>query len=191
MDKAREAEIITKVRGGDTSSYRLLVDAFGENIFSLVYKMTGSREDAEEIAQDVFVKGFFSLSGFRGESSFSTYLFRIAYNLSITFLRKKKREKVTSFEDIERKGFKGDPFDEEEDEKMDKQIRENRYEKLEKIVLLLPANERFLITAFYQQDKSLAELVEITGLSLSNVKVSLFRIRKKLALEMNKGKGYE
>lgn len=186
MDKAREAEIITNVRNGNTGDYRELVDVYGENIFSLVYKMVGSREDAEEIAQDVFVKAFFSLSGFRGESSFSTYLYRIAYNLSISFLRKKKREKVVSFEDMNRKNYEGPEYD-GPDELTEKVKQEKTYEKVEKSVLLLPANERFLITTFYLQGKSLAELVEITGLTLSNVKVCLFRIRKKLALEIEKG----
>lgn len=176
MNIAEEQEVISKVRKGNTESYRNLVDAYGAKITALVYKMTGCMEDAEEIAQDAFVKAFFSLNKYRGESSFSTWLFRIAYNLTITFLRKKKR--LVLKDDME---FTGESFDDSLDNTLYKELMEERYEALEKALGQLTPDIRSLLVLFYEENKSLAELVEITGLSLSNVKIRMLRGRKKLA----------
>lgn len=181
MDKEKESEIISLVRNGQTSRYRELVDAYGDRIFALVYKMIGIRADAEEIAQDVFVKAFFSLNTFHGKSSFSTWLFRIAYNMTISALRKKK--KMVYCDDMEK--IVG-VIDDSQEDIFEKAMLEAKEELLEKAIARLLPQEKFLITAFYQENKSLADITEITGLSLSNVKVKLFRTKQKLGLFLNK-----
>jgi RNA polymerase sigma-70 factor, ECF subfamily len=179
MNKDKELILIEKVRSGDTSCYRDLVDAYGENIFTLIYKMTGNREDAEELAQDVFVKAFFSLKKFRGESSFSTWLYRIAYNLTISSLRKKKKL-LFSQREVEKEFV----ADESEEDVFLKKICEKEYELLENAINRLDTIDKFLMMAFYKQEKSLSELADITGLSLSNVKTRLFRARTKIKTEL-------
>ncbi len=176
MDKTTELNLIASVCDGDTGRYRELVDAYSGRIFALVYKMTGVREDAEELAQDVFVKAFFSLKSFRGESSFSTWLFRIAYNMTISSLRKKK--KIVFSHDIDKVGA---IVDDTNDEILKKRVQEAEEERLETAISELPPQDIFLLTAFYKEDKSLAELTQITGLSMSNVKIKMFRIKQKLS----------
>lgn len=176
MDRAKEKIIIDQIRSGYTERYRELVDAYADNIIALIYKMTGCREDAEEMAQDVFVKAFFSIGKYRGDSSFSTWLFRIAYNLAITSLRKKKR--IFYKDDMERAG---DSLDDSSDNIRYKEIREEQYEALEKAMNELAPDDRSLLMLFYEEDKSLNELVEITGLTLSNVKIKMLRSRRRLA----------
>ena len=83
-------EVISKVLGGDYNAYADLVTRYQAYVFTLVLRMIKSREDAEEVAQDVFIKAYRSLADFRGESKFSTWLYTIANTTSITFLRKKK-----------------------------------------------------------------------------------------------------
>lgn len=180
MTKDKELILIEKIRSGETDCYSEFVDAYSEDIFALIYKMVGNREDAEEMAQDVFVKGFFSLKSFRGESSFSTWLYRIAYNIAVSSMRKKKKI-LFSQKDVEREPV----FDDSEEVVIQKRLCEKEYELLENAIDQLTPPEKFLITAFYKQEKSMSELSEITGLSLSNIKVKLFRARKKLSLCVN------
>ena len=83
-------EIISRVLKGEQNAYAELVNRYQAYVFTLVLRMIKTREDAEEVAQDVFVKAYRSLADFRGESKFSTWLYTIANTTSITFLRKKK-----------------------------------------------------------------------------------------------------
>src|SRR6187200_3783476 len=83
-------EIISKVLKGEQNAYAELVSRYQNYVFTLILRMIKSREDAEEVAQDVFVKAYRSLADFRGESKFSTWLYTIANTTCITFLRKKK-----------------------------------------------------------------------------------------------------
>src|SRR5688572_25058109 len=85
-------EIISRVLQGEQNAYAELVNRYQGYVFTLILRMVKSREDAEEIAQDVFVKAYRSLADFRGDSKFSTWLYTITNTTSITFLRKKKLE---------------------------------------------------------------------------------------------------
>jgi RNA polymerase sigma factor (sigma-70 family) len=87
-----DTDIIGRVLGGDRQSYSLLVDRYRNYVFTLVLRYIKVREDAEEVAQDVFVKAYRSLADFRGASKFSTWLYTIATTSCLTFLRKKKQE---------------------------------------------------------------------------------------------------
>src|SRR5947209_1818902 len=91
-------EIISKVLGGETNAFAELVKRYQSYVFTLAMRFTHHREDAEEVAQDIFVKAYRSLSDFRGTAKFSTWLYTIVYTTSITFLRKKKLS-TTSIDD--------------------------------------------------------------------------------------------
>lgn len=175
MNKEQEQIIIDKVRNGESACYKELVDAYGNDLFALICKMVGSREDAQELVQDTFVKAFFSLKKFRGESTFSTWIYRIGYNLAISKLRKGKRVFLKDVEQI-----KTEVEDESEEQIEQKELTEREYEQLERAKEHLSPDERFLIYAFYDQEKPLAEIAAITGLTLSNTKVKLFRARKRI-----------
>src|SRR6185369_11448672 len=98
-----DTEIISRVLKGDQSAFALLVETYKNYVFTLVLRFTENREDAEEIAQDVFVKAYRSLADFRGESKFSTWLFTITRTTCLSFLRKKKLD--TQSLDNERTGL--------------------------------------------------------------------------------------
>lgn len=139
--------------------------------------MVRNREDAEELAQDVFLKAFRSLSSFKGDCSFSTWIYRIAYNTAISGLRKKKYEFIA----IEESQIENVP-EEEIGEALGREELSGQLEKLDAALAQLPTDERALILLFYMKEKSVEELVSITGLSTSNVKIRLYRIRKKLLM---------
>ena len=82
-------EIISKVLSGDTQAYAVLVNRYQNYVFTLAMRMVKTREDAEEVAQDIFIKAYRALADFRGASKFSTWLYTIVNTTCITFLRKK------------------------------------------------------------------------------------------------------
>ncbi len=98
-----DEQIINRVLNGDQSAFGLILDKYKNYVFTLVLRFTENREDAEEIAQDVFVKAYRSLADFRGDSKFSTWLFTITRTTCLSFLRKKKLDTLSL--DNERTGL--------------------------------------------------------------------------------------
>ena len=96
MNQDEELKTIQLVLGGDANAFEALVLANQKNVYNLALKMTGSEEDALDISQEAFFKAYRQLEGFRGESRFSVWLYRLTYNLCVDFLRKKQRAGVVS-----------------------------------------------------------------------------------------------
>jgi len=174
MNKEEEFLIITKIKSGENHLYKKLVERHSSNVFNLIRGVVCSREDAEEIAQDVFVKAYFSLRNFRGDCSFSTWLYRIAYNLSISKTRQKKREFVSIDANFIQIISEDTSFTERQNE------REEMYNMIQNGLEQMDSKDKFLIISFYMHEKSIKDLMEITGLSESNVKVRLHRSRNRL-----------
>lgn len=175
MRKEEEYQILEKIKGGDDSLFRELVDLYSPRVISVIRGVVGSEEDARELAQDVFVKAYFSIKKFRGDSAFSTWLFRIAYNISISHLRKKR------FNFVNVETFKIPENYLQHDNEEEREFNETRYRMLEKIVDSLVPEDRFLLNLFYEQDKSIKDITIIMGLSESNVKVRLHRVKKRVS----------
>lgn len=180
MTVAEEKELIQRITEGEKNLFRTLVEAHGDMVFAMLCRMTGNRQDAEDLAQEVFVKAYFSLKKYRGESSFSTWLYRIAYNMAVSSLRKGNRlpakERLSDREMVLSSGM-----DESGEDVEFKQLREKQYEALERAIMELLPQERFLVTSFYEEGRSINEIADITGMSPGNVKVRLFRCRSRLA----------
>ncbi|MDL2299429.1 RNA polymerase sigma factor [Bacteroides sp. OttesenSCG-928-E20] len=175
MKVSDEKLYIKRILDGETELYSFFLERYSRPIFSLVVQIVASPEDAEEIVQDIFLKAFRSLHTYRGDSAFSTWLYRIAYNMAIGFARKKKQE----FMYIEENAIYNVP-----DEKVYSILHpsddEEKIMQLSKAVELLNAEDKALITLFYYEERTIENVAQITGLSTSNVKVRLHRVRKKL-----------
>jgi RNA polymerase sigma-70 factor (ECF subfamily) len=170
---------IDRVLDGDVSAYAILVAKHKNLVFSIALKILNNREDAEEIAQDCFLKAFHALKTFEKKSKFSTWLYRIVYNAAISKTRKKRLELVPmdnyvihNYTEDDVSGGIGE-IDPEEQKMM-----------IERAMERLSDDENLLITLFYKGDNSIEDISNITGLSMSNVKVRLHRIRKKLHDEL-------
>ena len=166
---------ITKVINGDSNAFASLVDTYKNMVFSLAFKMTKNREEAEEISQDTFIKAYKNLSKFKGDSKFSTWLYRIAYHTSLDNLKKNKNNN-NSFE-INEITFNQIKATEHILEGIE---RKERAKMMEICLHKLPDEERTIIWMFYYDELSLKEITEITSMSESNLKVKLHRARKKL-----------
>ncbi|MDR3251946.1 MAG: RNA polymerase sigma factor [Tannerella sp.] len=164
------------IREGDADGFAPLVEKYGKQVFALLVGMTGNREDAEDLSQDVFLKAFGSIPSFRGDCSFSTWLYRIAYNAGISATRKAKSNFVSA--DL----IAGLQENEEEEAlaAADETVTDRRLELLEVALERLPPDERAMIRLFYKEDRSMSEIAAITGLTETNVKTRIFRIRKRL-----------
>jgi RNA polymerase sigma factor (sigma-70 family) len=166
---------IAQVLSGKTSAFSNIVDHHKDKAFNLSFRICGNREEAEEITQDSFLKAYRSLNGFKKKSSFATWLYRIVYNTSISYVRAKKKG-VLSLEDFpaDATDFAGDNSSEEE--------AEMEYKKALIGFALQKINEeeRGLITLYYFEEMNTDEISEVTGLSKSNIKVKLFRARQKM-----------
>ncbi|MGD0342530.1 MAG: RNA polymerase sigma factor [Bacteroidales bacterium] len=166
---------ITRVLRGNTNAYSYLVEKYKRMAYTLALKLVKVPEDAEEIAQDGFVKAFQALDNFKGESKFSTWLYKIIYNVSIARLRKKQLE-VISIDDDQNSDF--DVC--ETDDFLTQLTIEEQNAIVRSCIDKLPAEERALITLYYMNESTVKEITHITGDTESNVKIKLFRIRKKL-----------
>lgn len=180
--RTTDNEIITRVLGGEHQQYADLVTRYQNFVFTLALRYTPVREDAEEIAQDVFVKAFKALKDFRGESKFSTWLYSIVNATAITFLRKKRLE-VSSldhehvFQQAENK-----------DSGATANLVEvkSKVEMVTKAIQLLAPDDAKLITLFYKAEQSLEEIAQIMKMETNTVKVKLHRARGRLKEKMEK-----
>lgn len=181
MESYTDTYYIERIQAGDTASFGYLLDKYSRPIHTLIFRVVGSREDAEELAQDTFVKAFRNLASFKGSSSFSTWLYRIAYNTAISHTRKRQYE-FLALEDSALENVS----EEEADDFLGHPSPAEQINRLESALAQLPPDERALVLLFYQKEKTIEEIASITGLSASNVKTKLFRIRKKLFLIMKR-----
>lgn len=160
---------------GDTNAFAFLVDKYKTMIFTLALKMVKSREEAEEISQDTFIKAFKNLSKFKGESKFSTWLYKIGYRTALDSLKKHKEKYST--DTIDEITFNKIKSTENILEGIE---RKERAEIINNCMLRLPEDERTILWMFYFDELSLKEIIAITNFSEANVKVKLHRARKRL-----------
>ncbi len=171
---------IERVLHGDQPSFAILVERHKQMVFTIASRMLKNREEAEEVAQDAFLKAYKSLKTFKKKSKFSTWLYKIVYNLCVSKLRKKKPE-IFSIDENEEQSYDlpDTTYKLEELEYQDKK----KY--LEKAIGQLNEEEQTIILLFYHEDLSIDEIANIVNLTASNVKVKLYRGRKRLYEHLN------
>jgi RNA polymerase sigma-70 factor (ECF subfamily) len=177
-----DIEIISRILSGDSNAYGELVKKYQNYVFTLAFRFTHNREDAEEVAQDIFIKAFKSLADFKGNSKFSTWLYTIVYTTSITFLRKKRLE-TTSIDDentflqLENQdgGFNANAVE-----------QKSKMAMLNQAIKMLSPDDAQLITLFYKGEQTLEEIATILGVEANTVKVRLHRARTRLKEKMEK-----
>lgn len=163
--------LIQEVQQGNLQAFSGLIDQHKNLVYSLVLRMVKNPQDAEEVAQDAFVKAYKSIKQFKGDSKFSTWLYKIAYFTAINHLR--KRQALSSDLDLVH-------MESEDSGALDQLNQEDQQRYLNEAIAYLRPIDRNLISLFYLEELSIQEIEEITLLSQSNIKVKLLRIRKQL-----------
>lgn len=177
--KTSDNEIIQRVLDGDRQAYAELVDRHKGKAMTLAVRMLKNRHDAEEALQDAFVRAFRALPGFERKSSFSTWFYRIVFNVCSSALSRRGDSRMFS-------------LDEETDDEMKREIPSDdeepdaEYEGKEFSAIVRGEIDRMeegysaILTMFFLQEMSYEEIMEVTGLPLGTVKNRLFRARMQL-----------
>lgn len=181
MTREQELAVIRRVQRGDANAFEYLMAVYEKNVYNLALRMIGSPEDAEDMAQEAFLKAYSSLGSFRGDSRFSVWLYRIVSNVCLDFLRKKKNRQSFSLSMEDDEGEEAElelpdtsRLPEEELEK--KLTRDAVRRGLEQ----LPEDARQILLLREIQGLSYEEIGEALGLEPGTVKSRIFRARKKL-----------
>jgi len=177
-----EKELVRRARKGDLGAYDQLVQRYQERIYATIYHMTSNHEDANDLAQEAFIKGFQALKSFKGGSSFYTWVYRIAVNKTINFLKQRKNRAQMSLNDLD--------FNAEHDPDLVALISENTprreaglaelQEKLNEGLQKLSEPHRLVVTLHDVQGLSHEEIAQIAGCNIGTVRSRLFYARQQL-----------
>ena len=176
MDAKPDEYYIEQTLNGNVNAYSFLVEKYKHMVFTLTLRIVKNREEAEEVSQDVFVKAYKNLENFKGDSKFSTWIYKIAYYASLDVIKRNKRQVKT--EDIDSL-YEGN-LENVQDALKDLHEKE-RKKVINEAILKLNEEERIILTLFYFEELSIKEISKVVSLSDDNIKVKLFRSRKKLA----------
>lgn len=176
MSQKEDQHYIEAVISGDTRAYSVLVDRYKHMVFTLAAKILKNHEEAEEVAQDVFVKAYTALNKFKGDSKFSTWLYKIAYYRSLDILKKQKRSLQTSSIDSDTEYHLSSM-----ENALDGMEANEKKVAIKGAIDELPNDDGIVITLHYFEELSLKEIADIMNLEANTVKVRLFRSRKRLA----------
>jgi RNA polymerase sigma-70 factor (ECF subfamily) len=177
-----DIEIISAVLNGNQQAYAQIVERHKAFVFTLVLRYIKSREDAEEVAQDIFIKAYRALADFKGASKFSTWLYTIITTTCISFLRKKKLDihsldNEHVFETIDNKdsGMSANQVE-----------QKSRVAMVNNAIALLSPDDAEIVTLFYKGEQTLEEIAQVLGVEANTVKVRLHRARTRLKEKMQK-----
>ena len=181
MENKTDEYYIREILKGDSGSFSFLVEKYQHMVYSLSLKILGNREEAEDAAQEAFMKAYNSLRFFSGRSAFKTWFFRIVYNNAISRQRSQKKREY-GIEDVR--------LSNEElavtETAMNKIQAEERNKYLTFGMEKLDSEEKAMLSFYYYDETPMEEIAVITGYSLSNTKVKIFRARKHLLSELHK-----
>lgn len=167
---------IEQTLNGNVNDYAFLVEKYKHMVFTLTIRIVKNREVAEEVSQDVFVRAYKNLKNFKGDSKFSTWIYKIAYYASLDVLKRNKRQII--LENIDT--FKERDLGNSDDSLTLLHDRE-RKQIINDALLKLREDERIIITLYYFEELPIKEISKVVDLSEDNIKIKLFRSRKKLA----------
>ena len=181
-DEVTEAELVKRARRGDLNAYDDLVRRYQERIYATLYHMTSNHEDANDLAQEAFIKAFHALKSFKGGSSFYTWVYRIAVNKTINFLKQRKNKTQMSLDNLD--------FHVEHDPDFVALISEKTprrevnlaelQEKLNIAMQKLSEPHRLVVTLHDVQGLSHEEIAEIMDCNIGTVRSRLFYARQQL-----------
>ena len=187
QSKLSDAELIEQTLTGNQAAYAELVKRHQRFVFTLALRYTKVREDAEEVAQDCFIKAYRSLASFQGQSKFSTWLYSIVYTTAMTFLRKKRIDTDSiddenNYSQVENQVSAYDVNNAE---------NKSRSFYLEQAIGQLLPDDAAIITMFYKGELSLEEIAQAMGMEANTVKVKLFRARQRLKERLERNLKHE
>jgi RNA polymerase sigma-70 factor (ECF subfamily) len=177
-----ESALVQRALDGDLAAYDSLIKRYQERIYCTIYNMTSNHEDANDLAQEAFIKGFHALKSFKGGSSFYTWVYRIAVNKTINFLKQRKNKTQMSLDNLD--------YQVEHDPDLVSLISEKTprralnlaelQEKLNEAMQKLSDSHRLVVTMHDVQGESHEEIAKVLGCNIGTVRSRLFYARQQL-----------
>lgn len=168
-----EQELIQKILKGNTHAFENVVNANKTMVYSIALRLSKSREEAEELAQDVFMRVYENLHTFQGQSALKTWIYKIAFNWCMNKTKTKRHHESVSYEtQFQLSDFTLNAYEQLAQAEMQEALKEALH-KLDQV-------DSIIVTLFYLEEMSIDEISEVLSFSKSNIKVKLFRARKKL-----------
>ncbi|HRZ95546.1 MAG TPA: RNA polymerase sigma factor [Candidatus Moranbacteria bacterium] len=194
MDKNKEIkttkelsdnDLVEIIRKKNQERYSEIVERYQKKLFVYIYRLIGNREEAEDLLQDVFVKAYKNLNSYDTSRKFSSWIYRIAHNESVNYIKRKSLKKFISWETIVSTKDKLDSSSEEEG--ADKAwIRKEVSKEVNEAIGKLPFKYKQVLTLRYYSDQSYEEIAEILGRPVNTVGTLINRAKKKLAEEIKR-----
>ena len=169
------SELVRKSQLGDRSAFEQLVLRHQELVFSLAYKLTGNREMANDVAQEAFIRAWKAIEKFRGDSTFSTWIYRITVNTAWTLRKKAKKHNTLNIDDT----YEPIVIDEKKDPEM-VAINSDLSSELSKALNNLPVEQRIIVELKNIEGRSHKEIADYLDISVTAAKVRLHRAHQKL-----------
>jgi len=176
-----EAALIARARDGDLPAFDLLVERYKQRIYSVIYHMTANHADANDVAQETFIKAFKNLDRFKGDSAFYTWLYRIAVNNTLNFIKRHRPHHV-SLDDTDA-NIQNDPdfIQQTRDDGLTRQVEARQLmRRLNAALQKLSPNHRLVVTLYDIEGLSHAEIARIMNCSEGTVRSRLFYARAQL-----------
>ncbi len=182
LDRGSDAEVVRVVLAGDTGAYRALVERYQERVYAVLYGMLRNREDARDLTQETFVRAFQNLSRFQGQSSFYTWVYRIAMNVGVDHLRRQKQRAHEAFEEGVATREMGGAMSEgaHRDGPARHLERKRLHAKLLDALQALPEDQRQIVVLREVDGLSYKEISDVLDIPEGTVMSRLFYARKKL-----------
>lgn len=187
MEAEADAVLVRRVQAGEVERFDDLVLKYRERIWSVIYHMTSNREDAADLAQEVFIKAFQSLNRFQGQSAFFTWLYRIAVNSTINHLEKSRLRRFFSLEAVRDDGETASLLDRLPDQGVQSDraaCLSELQQKLNEAMQKLSIKHRTVVTLFEIDGLSHEEIAEVTGASVGTVRSRLHYAKQLLQAEL-------
>lgn len=191
MQQTDEQRLIARVLDGYAEDYGYFLERYGPEVMRLVSRLVARQEDAEELVQDAFVRAYDRLETFAGRSSFSTWICRIAYTTTVSWLRRQHLKYISIDDLLPHSSSDGSPRTGAQslpDAVVDDALSDDsRVDELRRAIALLKPDEQTLVTLYYYDDRSLADIAYILDIEPGTIATRLHRIRRKLYLLMKHG----
>lgn len=185
--REREGDLVRRAKEGDADAYGALVGLYQERIYSMIYNMTGNHDEADDLTQEAFIKGFRSLKSFKENSSFFTWIYRIAVNKTINTLKSQRRKRTTSLDgliderDGDRSAYNPASSDTPRRQAGLKELRE----QLNAAMQSLSEKHRIVLTMHDIQGMPHEEIRKVLNCSNGTVRSRLHYARKQLQVKLS------
>jgi RNA polymerase sigma factor (sigma-70 family) len=178
--------VVQSVQAGDVAAFDQLILKYRERVYAMIYHMTSNREDAADLSQDTFIKAFQSINRFHGQSSFFTWLYRIAVNSALTHIRRNKLRSFFSFDKVHEDASVSEIINQLTDKKdVEREVFVNELqERLNEALQKLSISHRTVVTLFEIDGLSHEEIADIMDCSVGTVRSRLHYAKQLLQAEL-------